>query len=979
MVNSYEQMAMFGRVLGLLLLVATTASAGSFALFESDAVRPLALSSDSRRLYALNIPDGRLEIFSVSATGLAPYASVPVGIDPVAVALHSDSEAWVVNHVSDSISIVDVAADPPRVVRTLWVGDEPRDIVFAGPQRRRAFVTTAHRGQNSPVLPQLDVPGVGRADVWVFDADLARSAPEGSPETVLTLFGDTPRSLAVSPDGSTVYAAVFKSGNQTTAVSAFAVCDGGELAPLCMVQGREMPGGLPAPNVNFEGKPQPRTALLVKHNVESGAWLDAIGRDWRNAVPISLPDKDVFAIDASADPPREVEAYRGVGTVIYAMATNPRSGHVYVAATEARNDLRLEPNLRGHLHESQLTVINTNGVYPRRLNKHIDYAQIPSPPGTSEKSLALPNALAVTRDGIQVWIAAMGSNRVAVLPTATLETDTWEPSTEEFIAVSGGGPVGLVLDEEHGKAYVLTRFDNGVASVDMHERRETAHLQMYSPEPAGIRAGRRFLYDAAYTSSNGEAACASCHVSGGDDALAWDLGDPDVPFLSNPNPRNPIVSIDPRLGPFFTEFHPLKGPMTTQPLRGLAHHAPMHWRGDRTGAFTPGGDAHDDWAALHQFNSAFVSLMGRANVLEDAEMDALATFLLQITPPPNPHRNLDNSFTPGQQSARDEFFRSIEGISCASCHVTDATAGIFGSDRSSSVNGQSAQLMKVPSLRQTYQKVGMFGMFPQLSGFMPSGTGDQVRGFGFLHDGATGVFIRRTFDYVMAFESNLAPIVGQQVTWTASEDALVAPRLELLQARAAVGECELTVKGVLENRTRGWLRQDDGEFRSDSSREGAIAVAGLQDLAHTQGASLTYTCVPVGSGRRIAIDRDEDGYLDGDEVEAGSNPGDPASIPAPTPSPIHTQTASATATYTSLPTPTPNACLGDCDSDAVVTFAEITSALRMTLGAAQPDGCRSVDQNGDGEVKIEELVQVVRAAEHACAAVASESSVASGD
>jgi hypothetical protein len=34
----------------------------------------------------------------------------------------------------------------------------------------RAFVTTAHRGQNRPGDPELTTPGVGRADVWVFDA-----------------------------------------------------------------------------------------------------------------------------------------------------------------------------------------------------------------------------------------------------------------------------------------------------------------------------------------------------------------------------------------------------------------------------------------------------------------------------------------------------------------------------------------------------------------------------------------------------------------------------------------------------------------------------------------------------------------------------------------------------------------------------------------------------------------------------------------
>jgi YVTN family beta-propeller protein len=55
----------------------------------------------------------------------------------VAVAARSDGEVWVVNHLSDSVSVVDVAADPPRVVRTLLIGDEPRDVIFAGPRDPR--------------------------------------------------------------------------------------------------------------------------------------------------------------------------------------------------------------------------------------------------------------------------------------------------------------------------------------------------------------------------------------------------------------------------------------------------------------------------------------------------------------------------------------------------------------------------------------------------------------------------------------------------------------------------------------------------------------------------------------------------------------------------------------------------------------------------------------------------------------------------
>ena len=125
--------------------------AQSFTAFESGQVRPLAISADRRWLYATNTPDNRVEIFRIDGRRLVPVASVPVGLEPVALAEHG-GELWVVNHLSDSVSIVDVSV-PHRahVVRTLLVGDEPRDIAFAGPGGRRAFITTAaFRANGSP-------------------------------------------------------------------------------------------------------------------------------------------------------------------------------------------------------------------------------------------------------------------------------------------------------------------------------------------------------------------------------------------------------------------------------------------------------------------------------------------------------------------------------------------------------------------------------------------------------------------------------------------------------------------------------------------------------------------------------------------------------------------------------------------------------------------------------------------------------------
>ena len=122
----------------VLLLTANHQARADFVTFETGPVRPLAVSSDGSELYATNIPDGELEIFDVTAVGLVKTASVQVGLEPCAVAVASDGRVWVVNHLSDSVSIVDLAAG--GVVETLATDDEPCDVLFAGTPER-AFVS----------------------------------------------------------------------------------------------------------------------------------------------------------------------------------------------------------------------------------------------------------------------------------------------------------------------------------------------------------------------------------------------------------------------------------------------------------------------------------------------------------------------------------------------------------------------------------------------------------------------------------------------------------------------------------------------------------------------------------------------------------------------------------------------------------------------------------------------------------------------
>src|SRR5688572_4626222 len=89
-----------------LLSLTAHAQSPSFLEFDSGPVTPMAKSLDGTKLFVTNIPNGTLEIFNITDAGLQLSARVPVGLEPVSVAVRSATEVWVVNHLSDSVSVV---------------------------------------------------------------------------------------------------------------------------------------------------------------------------------------------------------------------------------------------------------------------------------------------------------------------------------------------------------------------------------------------------------------------------------------------------------------------------------------------------------------------------------------------------------------------------------------------------------------------------------------------------------------------------------------------------------------------------------------------------------------------------------------------------------------------------------------------------------------------------------------------------------
>jgi len=574
----------------------------------------------------------------------------------------------------------------------------------------------------------------------------------------------------------------------------------------------------------------------------------------------------------------------------------------------------------------------------------------------------------------------MGSDKVAVYDTQDLDNDAlWDNQGAEFDSIKAseqhisvaGGPVGLTLNEPRKQLLVYTRFDNALVVIDSQSGVEQMRLPMENPEPAKFKAGRPVLYDANAFSSNGESTCASCHIFADSDQLSWNLGNPDADNSINPQPF-PTAKFS-SLGCDFVgpedescEFlkilngdgklrsiAAMKGPMFTQTLRGMSTHGHMHWRGDRANGYFANDTEQtlDERTSFKNFIVAFEGLLGMdialpssvsaqnksaAVVQLEKNLDEFADFMLAVQLPPNPIRGLNNQLSDSAQIGKDFFSgqrRSDglaqdfdkngpeqDGVNCQGCHGLDPEKGFYGT-RGEVAHGGEVQILKVPQLRSLYTRVGMFGLADR-NGFLPSHThqhqGDQVRGFGFLHDGATdllfnflkgGVFdngekpcpagvttqhgcefnqgfvgipndtVRQGLvDFMMEFDTDLAPIVGQQMTLNKNSDQQKIERVALLEARAQsdftskilggqVKECDLIVQGHVNGAPHSYFFvAANNHYISDTIQTQALTSSALKALLVQSTDVLTFTCVVPGMGKQMAIDKNLDGIYNSDEV-----------------------------------------------------------------------------------------------------------------
>ena len=486
-----------------------------FQLFESPHVNPIALSANGSQLYVALTTARRVVVLSTATLGT--LASIDVGVDPVAIAVRpGHDEVWVSNHVSDTVSVIDVGAGSPTRFRVIDVVqsfdaqgvtsfDEPAGIAFSA-DGSQAFVALSSRDE-----------------IAVIDAD-SRAVTGRIP-----VRAQDPRAIAVR--NGLLYVAAFESGNR----SELSACPLGGTPPQCTLGASALVSFATNPNLPGE----------IKNIVED---------------PL-VPDRDLFVYDVATH--AEVGVASGVGTLLYGLAVSG-SGRAFLAQTDARNavnglDGQNLIDLDNRMFSNQVAAVSCSagGCAAPQI------ADLEPPGPTPATAMATPYGIALSADDATLVVTLAGSSRVATLDAASL-------AVLDVLDLGAGAsfgqqiPRGVALRSGASgaaqTAYVLNAFENTVSVIDASNRvalAETAKVPLAGdPTPDAVRRGR-IVFHSGFASTSGTFSCGSCHPDANVDQLLWRIGGACSFGACNGHDQ----------------------PRTTMPIRGLKDTLPLHWDG----------------------------------------------------------------------------------------------------------------------------------------------------------------------------------------------------------------------------------------------------------------------------------------------------------------------------------------------------------------------------------------------------------------
>ncbi|GIS61709.1 MAG: hypothetical protein CM1200mP2_39340 [Planctomycetaceae bacterium] len=329
---------------------------------------PIALAGG--QVFVTNTPADTVDV--IDPTTRKVVSRVPVGVDPVGLAVRPDGkELWVANHVSDSVSVIDIDFDSPTYLRVIATVqdfhpttratrfDEPVGIAFAG--NRKAYVALS--SENTIAV------------VNVQDRRITKRLPINAQD---------PRAITVRDNR--LYVIPFESNNKT-----------------------QLSGG----SKPLDGKLKTFDAWehSIRHNnvLSLGHVVDIIKHP-------RVPDRDLYVFDTRTD--RLIKVVDSLGTLLYGVTVDS-TGRVFIAQADARNDANGKSGTKKHgLKElenraflNQVTSVAFRDGTPRK-PKFIDLEPLPPKHPESGQALATPYAIQVSDDDSTLFVSAAGSDKL---------------------------------------------------------------------------------------------------------------------------------------------------------------------------------------------------------------------------------------------------------------------------------------------------------------------------------------------------------------------------------------------------------------------------------------------------------------------------------------------------------------------------------------------------------------------------------------
>ncbi|MEI6525284.1 MAG: ankyrin repeat domain-containing protein [Planctomycetota bacterium] len=551
-------------------------------------------------VFVANTPNNTIDVIDKRSNQV--FRQISVGIEPVGLAIRPDgNELWVANHVSDSVSIVDLQNNSQtflQVVHTIQDFDpktkstrfdEPVGIAFANNQK--AYVSLASENQ----IAVIDVP--------------SRAINKR-----LQIRAQDPRGLVVQ--NGRLYVIPFESNNQTQ-------LSGGRK--------EDIDGNL----VTFDAWDH---SILNNNVLSIGHVVDIVKNP-------KVPDRDLFVFDTQNDQP--IDTVSTLGTLLYGIAVDSQ-GRVFIAQTDARNDINGRAGTKKHgLEEldnrpflNRVTKVHWQDSKP--IVSWIDLEPLPPEHPTPETALATPFAIQVSQDDAFLYLTAAGSDAFSILDAR---------SGQQLGRCSVGAvPQGISIEYRDGKptfAWVLCSAENSVAQIDVQDPKTPKLMQsilLDDPTDAAIKRGR-IAFTTAKASSTGTFSCASCHPDGHTDQLLWVLATPIVTGGNQIMPRSTMPVRGLRdTAPFHWDGipgDPYGGIHSASIRRGVNPNSKSNSPESTTRHLVDGGLA----STMARIGDPTKNDEGKAGLLTAQQRDDMAKFLLNIPYPPAQRRAFDNQLS----------------------------------------------------------------------------------------------------------------------------------------------------------------------------------------------------------------------------------------------------------------------------------------------------------------------------------------------